>query len=389
MGHFCVATALEDDEDNRRNHFCTVSRTGDLVDSNASKVNGKVRTRIRRFIVICVMVFNGLLLVSYISLWRGLQKNDLADFISFYAAGILPTKDIYNLDRQREVQLKVFGHPAVVKSGVLPFINPPVLAALLRLVTSEDFEATYTRWAFVLVIGALLSSIAVYFLLKDLGWLSEDALLASITALAFLPLFSSVVKGEPTVFVLLGLLLFGRFLLKGHSMLAGLLLCLTLIKPHFAVFMFLPLIAIDYRAALWCVFGAGVLAIASVVFVGIAGAMQLMEIVRLIATSPDYGASITTQYNLLGYLLWFGLPVGFARLAAWIMFLLIPILLAWNFRCKVMTINRIALMVACAVLFAPHLHFHDLALLILPLLIGVTLLHRRMYSVNFQRSASL
>jgi hypothetical protein len=364
-----------------------------LSDLRTDQVNEKVimpspiRSRTRRLFVVSLLALNGLLLISYISLWRGLHENDLADFISFYAAGTLPPQDLYNLERQREVQIAVFGHPAVVNSGVLPFTNPPVLAAMLHLVVNQDFVASYSRWAFVLTLTALLCAIAVYFLLKDMGWLSEDALLAATTALVFLPLFSSIVKGESTALVLLGFLLFTRFLLKGSSILAGAFLCLTLIKPHFAVFIFLPVLMLDHKAALSFLVGSAVLASASVLFVGVSGAIQLLEIVRLIATSPDYGASITTQYNLLSHLLWFGVPVGLARATAWTMFLLVPVLLALRFRGKGYVVARIAIMLSCAVFFAPHLHFHDLGLLILPLALGVTLLRRRMYSSRFQRSA--
>jgi len=189
---------------------------------------------------------------------------------------------------------------------------------------------------------------------------------AAVTATLFYPLFASVVKGQDSALAALGVLLWGYFLSRGRERASGLSLALLLAKPHFAIALAVPTFFASRKAFAWfCAVGMAAV-ILTLAFIGFEGARGMVELLRLSAESNDYGISRTEQVNLLGLMLRAGVGVTVAKASAWLAFASAICYSAWLMH-KGCDLSRLGVVVALSVITSPHLHSHDLSLLLLPM----------------------
>src|SRR5829696_2340569 len=176
------------------------------------------------------------LLILYFTEWR---RNDPkpSDFAAFYAGAILWDQGHQPYDPHAvcDIQARI-GVPVC-----LPLFHPPVLLPLMSAVSNSDYEGSFLRWAVVLSVVFVLCGI-------PLQKLANCDLVDVLLYLAFFPVFVCILQGQDTAFVLLGVLLCALFLRDGKDSLAGVALGLTVLRPHLAIAISIPLLFVRPKA---------------------------------------------------------------------------------------------------------------------------------------------
>ena len=272
------------------------------------------------------------------------------DFPAFYSAARLWRQGTnpYDLEKQCDLQLPIRGVPC------LPFAHPPVLLPLVALVSNDSFVSSYYRWVIVLALVGLACVIPLFKLSGDLK--------RSVQAALFLPVVLAVAMGQDTLFVMLAALLWWWLLVERKDFLAGLVLSLAVIKPQLAMLLGLPLLFSRPKAFFGFCVGGFVLLVFSYALVGIEGFRGLIRIVQVMSRGQGFGVNAFAMVSVTGLLA----RVGVSPLWSWLFFALglVGNTLLW--RKTKTSLNAVLLGIVIAVFCSPHLHFHDLSLLTLP-----------------------
>ena len=325
-----------------------------LIHLNLDIVIGVKRLSLRSVLICSVSVA---LLALYLIVWLSFARSPVAkrsDFMIYYSAARMPLSKLYNIDAEREMQTSVLGSPFPVAGGVMPFNHTPVFVPLLHLLVDDDYAASYLRWTVLLWFAAIACALMVFRMTGDVA--------LAFAAASFYPLFIYVQQAHDTVFLLLGLLLGAHLLSLRKDLLAGIALSLTTLKPHFAIFLAVPLI-VRPKAFLGFCTTSTLLAVYCVLLVGTRGVSDFLTVLRISAGGEMFGVRPLMMFNLLGVMERVGVSPHIARPVAWIVFLLaaIAMLALW----KRNPLNPpFALTVLLAVFTSPHLLSHDLALLL-------------------------
>jgi len=272
----------------------------------------------------------------------------------YYTAGKLPFSKLYNIEAQRELQNTVTGAPFPVEGQVLPFNHTPVFVPLLHVLMTDDYASSYLRWTAILWLAAFACMFMVF-------RMTGDATVA-LAAGSFYPLFIYIQQAHDTVFLLLGLLLGAHLLLQRKDVLAGLALALMTLKPHFAIFLAIPLIARPKALLGFCA-GSAALAAYSILLIGTNGVSDFIALLKISAGGEMFGVRPLWMFNLLGLMERAGVRPEIARPVAWVVFFLtaVGLLVLWR---RNSLKPPFALTVLLAVFTSPHLYQHDLALML-------------------------
>lgn len=331
-------------------------------------------TSVRRVFIITGLVS---LFVSYLGVWVRFINDPVertgSDFIAFYSAGRVAQEEgmekVYDPLLQQQIQEEEVGFP-LVHGQVLLYNHLPFLLPILQTLVNMNYVASFYRWV-ILLIALYITGIVI--LIRGLPQVSVDRNSNWLTAFAsflFLPVFFSLMNGQDTAFLFLGIALWMYGLLSGKELFAGLGLSLATVRPHFALFLAIPMLFRYRKIFIGFMLGSGILASLSLLILGQNGTMQFINILLLSAGGEWYGMKESAMYNLIG-LLTRTIPLLEAdtiRLLGWIVYLIAATCLCvlWS-RTKDMSHGLIGFSVALALFAAPHLHFHDLALLLIPI----------------------
>jgi hypothetical protein len=328
-----------------------------------------------------------LLTAIYAQLWIGLLSLpalDGVDFISFYTAGRIvrsgALRMLYDLNVQHAIQVPIVG-PNFVPGGTLPYNHPPLLAPLLGLIAFDDYTTAYIANSAVLLVVLLLCGAVAARFVAERGLDRRASVLVASGLVLFYPAYISLLKGQDTAFVLLGALLWMWLLLTRRERLAGVALALVLLKPQIALALGLPLLASRNRAGWWFCGTSALLALYSWLLVGTHGLFDFLGLLRLSADGQGYGMNQPAMYNFLGLLIRSMPTLDVAILSAlkWAAFALTVSFLCWLWwgKREALTAQHIGVAVTLSLFASPHLHLHDLSLLLLPALAGLALLWKR------------
>jgi len=330
-----------------------------------------------------------LLLVVYIQKWLGLfEMPGLGgiDFVSFYTAGRIARagtyRQLYDLATHYAIQSPIIG-PNAVPGGVIMSQHPPFLAPLLGLIAFDNYNRAYVAWSAILccVLG-LCALVAARFLLAN-GVDRRSSIVVAIGAVLFYPVFTSVLKGQDTAFVLLGALVGIWGLQQRRERLAGAALALVWLKPQIALALAVPLLASRNRAAWWFCGATALAGLYSLLLVGWGGVLDLLGLMQLSASGWGYGTNQEAMYNFLGLLIRSAPAIDGATLSVlkWAVYLLAIGLLCWFWWGKrsALSFRQIGIALPLILFASPHLHQHDLSLLVLPALGLVALLPKQEY----------
>jgi hypothetical protein len=185
----------------------------------------------------------------------------------------------------------------------------------------------------------------------------------------FEPLYMSVLKGQDSALLLFGGLLWFSGLTRNNDRLAGLGLSLTLIRPQIAIMLAVPFLFRRRILFGWFCIGVTVLGSYSFLQIGWTGVVDYLHIISVSAGGEGYGLAETAMFNFTGLLLRIGphLDPRIVHTIGWGIFAsaLAGLCVLWG-RSKSIGYRHIALAVTLSLSAAPHLHYHDLALLAVP-----------------------
>ena len=333
-----------------------------------------LRANIRRIFMIAGIVS---LCISYLGVWIRFINDPVertgSDFIAFYSAGRIAENEgaasVYNPKLQQEIQQEQVGFP-LVQGQVLLYNHLPFLIPILQMVVSTNYVNSFYRWIFLLMTLYVAGTAILSRVLREAGVNRNSILLTGIGSLLFLPLFFSLMNGQDTAFTFLGAAIWTYGLFSGRELLAGLGLSLTTIRPQIALFLAIPMLFRHARVFWGFLLGSGLLALLSVLILGPGGTRDFIDILLVSAGGEWFGMKENAMYNLIGLLTRTApqLGAGTIRTIGWIVYgiTMIGLCIVWV-RSKHLPGEKISLTVVLSLFVAPHLHFHDLALLLIPI----------------------
>ena len=296
-----------------------------------------------------------------------------ADFIALYSAGRVAQSrgfaSIYNIEQQQKIEQEVVGFP-LAEGQVLLYNHMPYLVPLLALVVNNNYVQSFERWLLVLLSVYLIGT---QFLIKSLFAVeTKDTQFALfLVTLTFSPLFISLWQGQDTAFLYLGVVFWCIGILKKQDWLIGAGLALATVRPHISIALAIPLLFRNQRAWWRSLLIISILALFSVLLLTVQGTLGFVNLLRISAEGVWFGMKPAAMFNLLGLLLRMVqlLTPGLASWIGWLIYLAGIILIGalWQ-RSKSIDGRLLGLSILTALVTAPHLHLHDLTLLIFPLL---------------------
>jgi hypothetical protein len=341
-----------------------------------------------------VFILTGImsLLVSYVGLWIRFINDPIertgSDFIAFYSAGRVAQEQgyarVYDPLLQQAVQEEQVGFP-LVKGQVLLYNHLPFLVPILGILVNADYVNSFYRWALLLVALYIASLIVLSKSLRDLDMDQPTVWLTGLGAFLFLPLFFSLMNGQDTAILFLGVALWKYGLISKRETLSGLGLSLTLVRPHISLVLALPMLFSYRKVFMGYLIGSGFLAALSFLIVGVEGVQQYINILLISAGGEWHGMKEEAMFNLIGLLTRTMPALGAEtiRLLGWIVYgvMILGLTFLWAKR-KDLTANPIGPTVILALFTVPHLHFHDLTLLLIPI-------YELVRSGNLKRSTAI
>lgn len=317
------------------------------------------------------------LFLSYFGIWIRFINDPVertgADFIHFYSAGRIAQSEgaaqVYDLALQQKIEEQQVGFP-LAPGQVLPYNHLPFLIPILQTIVSIDYVNSFYRWVAIMVILFVTGIIILGRMLTDSGMDRKSIFLASIGIFLFLPLFFSLMNGQDTAFLFLGAVIWMYGLVTKREMIAGLGLSLTTVRPHIALILALPMLFSYRKAFLGFALGAGMLALVSFLIIGLEGTQEFINILLISAGGEWYGIKQYAMYNLIGVLTrtlpWLGVEA--IRTIGWIVYgaTVVASCIFWA-RSKDLQVGQVGLTIILALFTVPHLYFHDLTLLLIPI----------------------
>ncbi len=171
---------------------------------------------------------------------RGIETHALkADYIVFLTGGTLfaqghhSAAELYNIVLQSSVQQQLLAGSGVkFVDGLLPFVHPPLVAAVASPLSALSPALGFILWDTAQLLLLLLS----LWLMRPLLPVGERYWLW-LGAFAFFPVYQSLLEGQISPTLLLSIVLLWRCLRVGGAAnwWAGVSLALGLIKPHLII----------------------------------------------------------------------------------------------------------------------------------------------------------
>jgi len=338
------------------------------------------RIDFRRVLVIVALAS---LVIIYAVLWVRMITSPAertgADFIANFAAGRIALtgqfSEVYVPQVQQAVEEGVLGFPIKVEE-LAPFVHPPFILPVLALIALLPYVGAFHLWAFTLLI---LYSISSLFLVRTIRQVRECRVLFA-SVLLFFPGMVSVINGQDSALLLLGASIWLNGLLEEDDRLAGAGIALTTIRPHIALLLAIPFLFKRRKVWWWFLAYAAGLVVFSILLIGLRGTVNFLHILTISASGEGYKINELAMLNFIGLLrrLAPGISSESARLAGWILYFLAMVLLCvlWM-QSKKIGEKQAGLAVLIVLFAAPHLHYHDLVLLLIPIFSVIVLTERK------------
>jgi hypothetical protein len=296
------------------------------------------------------------------------------DYRSFYTAGYMVLhggrSELETLDGQFAWQSRLW--PEITSErDLMPIMNPPFFAAANAPFAALDVGPAYAAWTLVL---ALVLALVVALLQDALPDARAQRLLVT-AGFAFPPVIIALMQGQPSFVIALAFILGWRELKAERPVSAGLALSLLALKPHLV---FVPALVLALkrkgRALAGMAAGGALLALVSVALVGVQGARDYVHLLgtAMANQSVDVFRPERTQ-TLRGFLCALAGTKDPAKVALpWLVGSALAgvALLASVARTPDTKAARFdvewALAIVVALFVAPHLHAHDVSVLLVP-----------------------
>ena len=336
-----------------------------------------------------------ILLTYLLTSFRGTKGG--VDYLAHYSAGYIiryvSPERLYDLDLQRHIQETIASSDRV--AHYYYYNHPPLLAGILGWVTTKDYYASYFRWGLILIIFYSTSLGLLVYLMRRFQWQTEELWILGISGLLFTPAFIACLKGQDSTFLLLGVSLWTFGLLTARDRVAGLGLALAAIRPQVALVLALPFLFKRRIVWWWFLAWSLILLVYCYLLVGVQGLEGFAQV--LLFSGQSRGIDVDKMVTLMGAILRL-FPdidprlfqiIGYGSYGLSILFLC----LLWA-RSRAIELQHVGLAILFSMAFSPHMHNHDLSLLLIPALAAATTLAikqvwSRRYAVLVPLGASL
>jgi hypothetical protein len=323
------------------------------------------------------------LLLYFVLTWTNMMadpdQRTGSDFIGLYNFGrIYQTKgiqSIYDINEQQKIEEQVVGHPVTV----IFYTHMPFLAPLARVLVTEDYLASFKRWAIILL---LLNAVNVYLLVNTLHakkFTRENLFILCAAAFLFDPTFSGFMNGQDIALLLFGVIVWMWGMFHERYFLAGLGLSLTTIRPQIALFLAIPFL-FRQRQVFWgFALGALTLAAISVGLLKVSGTLKFIDSLRYIESTIWYEPHSFDMPTISGIIRrnFAVTDVALAKGFVWICYLLgIVGFSIWWYKSKEITEKHIGLIILAGIFLLPYAHYHELTLLLIPIFCILRILQR-------------
>jgi glycosyl transferase family 87 len=297
------------------------------------------------------------------------------DFVIYSALGRQLVRHgfggIYDLGVQQHFQELVTGSP----TRVLPYISPPYLAPLWWPFGWLDLKSGYVVWGSVTI---LLIVCAIALVVRAASFERRTAWAVALLALAWVPALATVLQGQTTGLVLLGLAAAAVFWIAGREIEAGGVTFLGLVRPHM-VLAVPVLYAIRSRGRALPILAetALVVCVFTLPLVGIDNWRAYLQLVLPWLVHGETLKSVAfeqARYSLRGLLDAGGLPAP--AVVAVLGAVALAVVVSWLRGAPRREVD-VAIAITASVVLSPHQNLHDLLLLAVPLVIAAGMPHRR------------
>lgn len=248
--------------------------------------------------------------------------------------------------------------------------HPPFVYPLMALLSNLDFRTAYYFNFFISLLIFSPAVMVVFRILRKKGWALSHSVIMVIGLLLFEPFYISLLKGQDTYLLYMG----GLFLLSGWLLgkdwLSGIGLGLTLIRPQITLVLALPFLFRWRKIWWWFLVTAVVLVFYSFAQVGWYGAINYIKVLLLSTGVEEFGWDEVGMFNLVGLLIRLlpGLSLDLIHIIGWGFYFVsvAGLCMLWKLS-KSISHWHLSLAVVLSLFTAPHLHYHDLALLAVPI----------------------
>jgi hypothetical protein len=317
---------------------------------------------------ISLVLCYALLWLRMITTWKEYTG---ADFIAFYAAGRIARNEGaeygYDLDLQRRYEQEVVGFE-IAPEHISPYLHPPFILPIARLVSLDDFRLSFGLWNLVMI-GFLAMGTIPWTSLFRAAFDRRQAALLVASVLLFYPSYVSIVNGQDSAILFFGGCLWLAGIVTRRDWMAGLGLAVLAVRPHLALPLALPFLFRQRKVWWWFLLGAVVLAGFSFFYAGWGGVEGFLRVLLVSGRGVNYHTGENNMLNLIGLLLRIfpGVQADILRWFGWgVYFAAIIFLCALWARTRQLTERELSLAVLLGLFTAPHFHFHDFVLLIVP-----------------------
>ena len=308
---------------------------------------------------------------------RGIRSYVLGlDFRPYYTGGLMllggVKADFYALPTQYLWQ-RAFAPEVSDPSWLLPFLNPPFVAAPLALVAALPLETAYVAWLGLNV--ALLAAVCRRLVRTLEGTRLRVTVYTLALSLTFAPVWVAAMQGQVSFVLVLALLGGWAALRSGRDLHGGLWLALLLVKPQLLL---APALALAWRRRLQALaglaLGGAALFGASLALVGWEGLEGYARLtVGASSWGEAYGVHPQRMHTWRGFLhLLLGTNDPSEVQPWWLLGVVLALgLLLWTWRGRWNPQSQHfalqwATLVVVMLLISPHVNFHDLSLLMVP-----------------------
>lgn len=292
------------------------------------------------------------------------------DFIIQLTAGRVSVFDgrqqVYDQETQTIRQAEILG---IERDEVrlLPFNHPPLLLPALGPLSRTSPRTAYLLWTVVSLALFAAGTVLLTWKLCQGQVSVTQSVAVRLGVLVFFPIAVALTQGQDTALLFVGASAFVFLLRADRDLAAGAALSLTVIRPHIALGLALPFLFARRQVFRGFLVGSSVLVVYSLALVGTDGAAQLIDLIRLTSLDVDLPIGGSRMPNLLGFLersLDMDSRV-FSTTASWVMWLLFVAVASiwWRSLGSRVSVLHVGLLIAGAVVLAPHIHLHDTALL--------------------------
>jgi len=290
------------------------------------------------------------------------------DFMSLYTGAKLfwtNRSALYNLEQQRLIQESIDPSRG---DWVLPFFYPPFFAAFLVPLAWLRFSAAFIVMT---VINIVLLATTIELLVRRLQLNRQQTYWLVLTTLCNYGVHYGLLEGQTSFIALLLLTLFMLTLRESGFASSGIWSGFLFFKPQLAAIPLLILLSNKkWRALEWAFLTLGLFALISLVGVGADGIKDYLALSAQAAAGDDYLRIEPEGMHNLRALTYFFFPAPWRDAVWWAGTIVLVALIVARSRASekpngIFFAEWITI-AAALILVSPHLHSHDLTLLIIP-----------------------